>query len=501
MEKYHTQTDHVQSDQLCRTGIAGLDQVIGGGLPANCLYVVQGEPGAGKTTLALQFLMEGARVGEKVLYITFSETKRELLKVARSHGWDLSNISIIDLSLLEAQFSPETQSTLFHPSEIELTQITDKLVTEINELCPSRIVFESVSEMRLLAENPLRYRRQILALKQNLAPRDATVLFLDDLTIAAQDVQVQSLAHGVISLTRLHHDFGGERRRIRVLKLRGVDFKGGNHDFDIRKGGLVVYPRMISSNFSDNNVRGVLKSGSPQLDSLVGGGLDRGTSNLIIGPAGTGKSTIGMKYALAATEAGEKVAYFCFDETIANFYKRAKALNLNFESAEKKGLFYQQKVNPAELSPGAFSGLIQTLVAEQNVKVVVIDSMNGYVQSMPQEHFLVLQLHELLAYLNNQGVVTIMMLTQQGMIGSMTSPVDLTYLADTVILTRYFEADGTVRKAISVVKKRTGAHERSIRELTIDNQGLHVGETLSNFRGVLTGVPQFTGKTRPGDAL
>ncbi len=493
MEKNHTASDR-GSDGLCSTGIPGLDTIIGGGLPANCLYVVQGEPGAGKTTLALQFLMEGAKRGEKVLYITFSETKRELFKVAHSHGWDLSNLSIIDLSLLESQFSPESQSSLFHPSEIELTQITDKLLREINDLSPSRIVFDSVSEMRLLAENPLRYRRQILALKQNLSPREATVLFLDDLTIAAQDVQVQSLAHGVISLTRMHHDFGGERRRIRILKLRGVDFVGGNHDFDIRRGGLVVYPRMISSKFSEADVRGVLKSGSKELDLLLGGGLDRGTSNLIIGPAGTGKSTIGMKYALAATRAGEKVAYFCFDETIANFYKRADALSLDFRDAEKKGLFRQRKIDPAELSPGAFSGMIQRLVAMEGFRTIVIDSMNGYVQAMPQEHFLVLQLHELLAYLNNQGVVTIMMLTQQGMIGSMTSPVDLTYLADTVILTRYFEARGEVRKAISVVKKRTGGHERSIREVTIDENGLHVGEILSDFRGVLTGVPQFHGK-------
>jgi circadian clock protein KaiC len=347
--------------------------------------------------------------------------------------------------------------------------------------------------MRLLADNPLRYRRQILALKQNLAPRDTTVLFLDDLTIASQDVQVQSLAHGVISLTRLHHEFGGERRRIRVLKLRGVDFIGGNHDFDIVRGGMIVYPRMISSRFDDSLAGGVLKSGSAELDSLLGGGLDRGTSNLVIGPAGTGKSTIAMKYALAATNAGEKVAYFCFDETVGNFYKRADALGLDFRSQAKKDLFRLQKVDPAELSPGAFSGLVQRLVAEEKYKVVVIDSMNGYVQAMPQEHFLVLQLHELLAYLNNQGVVTIMVLTQQGMVGTMSSPVDLTYLADTVILTRYFEAQGAVRKAISVVKKRTGGHERTIREVTIDSTGLRVGETLVAFHGVLTGVPQFHG--------
>ena len=486
-------------EPLRRTGVKGLDTVICGGLPANCLYVVQGEPGSGKTTLALQFLLEGARNGETVLYITFSETKAEVIKVAHSHGWDLSKVSIIDLSLLESQFSPESLSTLFHPSEIELTQITDRLLKEIASLSPTRVVFDSVSEMRLLAENPLRYRRQVLALKQFLAPRDVTVLFLDDLTIATQDVQVQSLAHGVISLTRLHHDFGGERRRIRILKLRGVDFIGGYHDFDIQRGGLVVYPRMISSRFEEVSGGGILKSGSAELDALLGGGLDRGTSNLIIGPAGTGKSTIAMKYAYAATGAGEKVAYFCFDETVGNFHKRADALGLQFRAQAEKGLFRLQKVDPAELSPGAFTGMIQRLVSEEKYQVVVIDSMNGYVQAMPQEHFLILQLHELLAYLNNQGIVTIMVLAQQGMVGTMNSPVDLTYLADTVVLTRYFEARGAVRKAVSVVKKRTGSHERTIREITVDSNGLQVGETLEKFHGVLTGVPQYYGNEWPAE--
>lgn len=487
------QSDEV-SEQICGTGVPGLDSIMDGGLPANCIYVVQGEPGSGKTTLALQFLIEGARRGETVLYITFSETRREVQKVARSHGWDIEKVSIIDLSLLESQYLSESQTTLFHPSEIELTEITDKILAEIDRLKPNRVVFDSVSEMRLLAENQLRYRRQILALKQHLAPRDTTVIFLDDLTIKSQDVQVQSLAHGVISLSRLHHEFGGERRRLRILKLRGVDFVGGNHDFDIRRGGLVVHPRLISSQHETGISEGRLLSGSPELDSLLGGGLDRGTSNLLIGPAGTGKSTIGMKYAFAATSNGERVAYLCFDETIGNFHRRGRALGFDFTDATKKGFFRLQKVDPAEMSPGAFSSMIQGLVRDENYKMIVIDSLNGYIQSMPQEHFLVLQLHELLAYLNNSGVVTLMMLTQQGMIGTMTTPIDLTYLADTIILTRFFESEGSVRKAISVVKKRTGAHERTIREVTIGAKGVEVGAVLNEFHGVLTGVPQYLGK-------
>jgi circadian clock protein KaiC len=480
-------------DLLCSTGVSGLDSIVGGGLPANCLYVVQGEPGSGKTTLALQFLINGAKNGETVLYITFSETRREILKVAASHGWNLDGISIVDLSLLETPFAPESQTTLFHPSEIELNEVTEKLLKEIDRLAPTRIVFDSVSEMRLLAENQLRYRRQILAFKQNLAPRDTTAIFLDDLTVTAQDVQVQSIAHGVISLTRLHHDFGGERRRIRILKLRGVDFVSGNHDFNIERGGIVVHPRMISSQHEARPITGYLASGSPELDSLLGGGMDRGTANLLIGPAGTGKSTIGMKYVHTATKNGEKAAYFCFDETIGNFFRRGKALGFDFQEATDKGLLQIQKVDPAELSPGAFSGMIQKLVREQDFKIIVIDSLNGYIQAMPQESFLALQLHELLAYLNNHGVVTIMMLTQQGMIGAMTTPIDLTYLADTIILTRYFEAAGSVRKAISILKKRTGSHERTIREVTIGTNGVQVGAVLNDFNGVLTGVPQYRG--------
>lgn len=476
------------------TGIRGLDDVLRAGLPSRCVYVVEGEPGTGKTTLSLQFLMEGVLLGEKVLYITFSETKAELNSVAESHGWDLSQIDVIDLSVIEDLLDPESQTTLFHPSEVELNFITERLLSEISRLAPSRIVFDSVSEMRLLAESPLRYRRQILALKQALAGREATVLFLDDLTHAAQDLQVQSIAHGVIALTRLHHEFGGERRRLRVLKLRGVDFIGGYHDYQIRKGGIEVYPRMVSSEHGvTRSNAGSLKSGIDELDALLDGGLDRGTSSLFIGPPGTSKSTLALKYALTSAGQGEKVAYFSFDETTTNLKCRAASLGMDLDPVMDSGMLVVKKIDPAELSPGEFAGRARELVQYHGFRTIIVDSLNGYIQAMPQEQFLILQLHELLTFLNNQGVVTILVLAQQGMVGMMHSPVDLTYLADTVVLTRFFEAGGAIRKAISIVKKRTGRHETTIRELIVDSQGVRVGGVLKDFHGVLTGTPRYFG--------
>ncbi len=482
-------------NSYCKTGIPGLDHILDKGLPINRMYVLEGEPGSGKTTLALQFLIEGARIGEKTLYISFSETADELQAVADSHKWDLTKIHMIDLSSLERELATRAHTTLFHPSELELNQITDNLLKRIEEIGPSRIVFDSVSEMRLLAENPLRYRRQVLALKQNLSKRSSTVFFLDDLTGNTENLQVQSIAHGVIRLSRLHHQFGGERRQLRVLKLRGVKFVGGHHDFEIETGGLKVYPRMISAEHADTNElnNDVLKSGISGLDSLLGNGLDVGTSNLFIGPAGTGKSSLCILYALSAVKQNQKVSFFVFDETISNLRKRSKSVGMDIDPAMKSGLLRVQKIDPAELSPGAFSGLIRDLVKKEEFKVVIIDSLNGYIQAMPQENFLVLQLHELLAYLNNHNIVTLMTLAQHGMIGSMQSPVDLTYLADTVILTRYFETQGCIKKAISVIKKRTGLHENSIREYLITAKGVSVGPALSEFEGILTGVPRFHG--------
>lgn len=483
------------TSSFCKTGVPGFDHILQKGLPTNRMYVLEGEPGSGKTTMALQFLMEGVKSGEKSLYISFSETEDELKAVADSHNWDLTKIHLVDLSSLEKELLSRAPTTLFHPSELELNQITENLLRRIEEIGPSRIVFDSISEMRLLADNPLRYRRQVLALKQNLAKRSSTVFFLDDLTGNSDNLQVQSIAHGVIRLSRLHHEFGGERRQLRVLKLRGVKFIGGHHDFEIQTGGIRVYPRMISSDHGDTHKlnNDVLTSGVKGLDLLLGGGLDVGTANLFIGPAGTGKSSMSILYALSAVKQKQKVAYFTFDETITNLRKRSKSTSMDIDPAMSSGLLHVQKIDPAELSPGAFSGLLRELVTEQNVKVVVIDSLNGYIQAMPQENFLVLQLHELLSFLNNKGVVTMMTLAQHGMVGSMQSPVDLTYLADTVILTRYFESSGAIRKALSVIKKRTGLHENTIREYVISSKGLEVGPALSEFEGILTGVPRFHG--------
>jgi circadian clock protein KaiC len=480
-------------DERCPTGIKGLDEILLGGLPSHSLYSVQGEPGSGKTTFALQFLLEGAKQNRPTLYITFSETIRELERVALSHSWDLKNITIMDLSSLEEQLNPEAQNSLFHPAEIELNQVFSLVLKRIKEVNPSRIVFDSVSEMRLLAETALRYRRQILSLKQTLATMNITVLFLDDLTVAQHDLQIHSIAHGVIHLSRLDHEFGGERRRLKILKLRGVNFIGGHHDMEIQTGGVVVHPRMISSHHTNKSLKeGVLASGSKELDLLLGGGLDLGTSTLFIGPAGTGKSSIMMKFVKSAIVQKQKVGFFTFDETVVNLKKRSASQGINVTAMEESGLLRLQKVDPAEMSPGAFAGMIREMVKEENFEVIVIDSLNGYIQSMPQENFLVLQLHELFAFLNNQGVVTLISLAQQGMIGTMSSPVDLTYLADTVVLARFFESKGKLCKALSVIKKRTGDHERSIRAYNFGPNGIEVGMILNEFEGILTGVPKYS---------
>lgn len=476
------------------TGIAGLDEIIGGGIPAHRLYLVQGEPGTGKTTLALQFLLDGVKRREKSLYITFSETKDELAAVAESHGWDLKGVDLFDLSTLEQQLKPESQNTVFHPSEVEMTETIKLVLKEIDRVKPDRVVFDSVTELRMLADTPLKYRRQILGLKQMFSGRATTVLFLDDLTAAPRDLQVQSIVHGVINLQKLHPEFGDERRRLVVIKLRGVAFSGGYHDYVIRKGGLCVFPRMVASEHHRTFDLRKLSSGIEELDHLVGGGLDRGTSNLFLGPAGTGKSTLAIQYALAAAERGENAAIFAFEESIHTMLTRASALGMDLEKHMKSGKLHVQKIDPAELSPGEFAHLIRTRVLRDKLSVITIDSLNGYLHAMPQEQFLTLQLHELLSFLGNQGVVTILVLAQQGIMGAMMqTPVDLTYLADTVIITRYFEARGAVKKAVSVIKKRGSMHETTIREFSIDHGKLKVGPPLTGFQGVLTGVPSFVG--------
>lgn len=474
----------------CPTGIEGLDAVLAGGLPSNRLYLVQGTPGVGKTTLALQFLLEGARLGEAGLYITLSETKDELLTVAESHGWDLSKFAMLELSAIEEVLAETKENTFFHPSELELSKTTQILLNEVDRIKPQRVVLDSLSEFRLLAEHPLRYRRQMLRLKQYFAGRKSTVLLLDDQTGEGTDLHIQSIAHGVITLERLSISYGVQRRQLQVEKLRGVKFREGAHDYRIERGGLLLFPRLVASEHKKPFKDDPVSSGISGFDTLTGGGLDRGTSNLFLGPAGCGKSTIALQHAVAHARRGEKASIFIFDENQKTLEKRGAAVGLNLKEYLANGTLTVQQVDPAELSPGEFVSVVRNAVEKNGSGLVIIDSLNGYLNSMPDEKFLSLQLHELLTYLSQLGVVSIMTLAQHGLLGSMQSPVDVTYLADTVVLLRYFEAHGSLNKAISVVKKRSGYHETSIRELKILDGKVEVGEPLKQFHGVMTGIPQ-----------
>jgi circadian clock protein KaiC len=480
--------------KLCSTGMDGLDQILGGGLPRNRLYLLQGEPGAGKTTLAMRFLLDGAAKGESGLYVTLSETKDELLSVAESHGWDLSAITILELSAIEAQLGEAQENTFFHPSELELDK-TAKLVTdEVERVKPMRMAIDSLSEFRLLAEVPLRYRRQLLKLKQFFAGRHTTVLLLDDQSADKSDLHVQSIAHGVITLCALPATVGGQQRQLQINKLRGVKFSEGFHDYSIVKGGLEVFPRLVASKHHRDFEQDPVSSGIPEFDKLLGGGLDRGTSNLFIGPAGTGKSTLAIHHAIFAADRGEKAVVFAFDENIQVINTRTSGLGLALDKHLKSGRIRIQQIDPAELSPGEFATAAVRAVEKDNARVVVIDSLNGYLNGMPDGKFLALQLHELLTYLSQQGVVSILTVAQHGLVGVMQSPVDVTYLADTVILLRYFEAGGRVKKAVSVMKKRSGSHENTIREFAAGPKGIKIGEPLEDFHGILTGVPVFHGE-------
>lgn len=478
------------------TGVAGLDAVLEGGFPANRLYLIEGEPGAGKTTLALQFLMEGARLGETGLYVTLSETKEELEAVADSHGWSLAGLSIHELVPSGDTLKPDSQYTIFHPSEIELSETTNAVLTEVERINPKRVVFDSLSEMRLLARDPLRYRRQILALKQYFIGRHCTVLLLDDKTSDSHDLQLQSIVHGVISLEHLSVEYGAARRRLRVVKLRGSRFRGGYHDFNLDTGGIQIFPRLVAAEHRHAAVGGEVGSNVPELDQLLGGGLTRGSSTLIIGPAGSGKSTIATQFAAAAASRGDKSAIFVFDEITEMLMTRAAGVNTDIRGYVSDGLIALQQVDPAELAPGEFAHQVIDAVEEGGARVVVIDSLNGYLNAMPEERFLTIQMHELLTYLNQRGIVTLLVMAQHGFLGtSMATPVDVSYLADTVLMLRYFESAGAVRRALSVIKKRAGMHEDTIRELAITAQGLRVGQPLRQFQGVLTGVP-ILGTTR-----
>jgi circadian clock protein KaiC len=474
------------------TGVPGLDDVLSGGLTANHLYLLQGRPGSGKTTLAMQFLMAGAAAGESVLYVTLSETDKELRSVADSHGWALDGVHIHELTPSESDLDPDEQNTMFHPSEIELAATTRRVLADVERLKPTRVVFDSLSEMRLLAGTALRYRRQILALKQYFQTRECTVVLLDDMTSAEQDIHMQSIVHGVIMLEPLSPEYGSERRRLRVIKYRGVKFRSGYHDYVILKGGLEVFPRLVAAEHRHASSRRKLPSGLPAFDALVGGGLEEGTSTLIVGAAGTGKSTLAAQFVAEAARRGERSAMFVFDESPTTLLTRCEDLGVGLEKFCENGTITLRQVDPAELAPGEFTHLIRQAVEHDGVKMIVIDSLNGYLNAMPEESFLTIQLHELLMYLGQKGVATILIGAHQGLIGAqMRTPIDASYLADAVILLRYYEAFGEVRQAVSVMKKRGSQHERTIRDYRMDRGKIEVGETLRQFRGVLTGVPVY----------
>jgi circadian clock protein KaiC len=486
-----------QPEKCVSTGIAGLDQLLGQGLPPKRVYLVEGDPGSGKTTLGLQFLRDGIALGEKVLYVTLSETRSELVAVAASHGWTLDGMTIHELTPSDESFSPDDQYTFFHPSEVELSETTKAVLAEVERINPTRVVFDSLSEMRLLAREPLRYRRQILGLKQFFVGRNCTVLLLDDKTSQDGDLQLQSLAHGVITLEQLAPEYGAERRRMRIIKMRGVRFQGGFHDFVIATGGLQIFPRLVAAQSRTEVAYGTVSSGIDKLDALLGGGFDRGTSSLFIGPAGAGKSAIATQIAVAAAARGEHVAMYLFDEGLETFRRRAAGLGADVETHVKNGRLTLTQIDPAEMSPGEFADKVRRAVDYDHAAVVIIDSLNGYLNAMPEERYLVAQLHELFMFLRQRGVFAISVVAQHGMVGQMHAPVDLSYLADNVVLLRFFEAGGAVRHAISVLKKRSGAHEKTIRELRLDSAGITVGEPLTEFQGILTGVPIYKGS---GDA-
>ncbi len=472
-------------------GVRGLDDITDGGLARGRLFLLEGSPGTGKTTIAMQFLMDGAAKGERSLYITLSETDDELRASALSHGWTLEGIDIFELVPPESLLDDDQQQSLLYSSDLELGETTKRIFESFEKLNPTRVVLDSLSEIRLLAQSSLRYRRQILALKHYFARSGATVLMLDDLSSEANDRTMHSVAHGVIRLEELSPEYGAERRRLRVIKYRGQRYRGGNHDFVIETGGVRVFPRLVSAEHRTSFKREALISQSPELNALLGGGVERGSSTLILGPAGTGKSLLALDFVVAAVERGECASMFIFDEELGLLFERAKGLGFDLDPLVDSGKLIVEQVDAAELSPGELSERVRKCVEENGAKTLVIDSLNGYQASMPEEQSLILHMHELLQYLNRQGVATFLTVAQHGLVGDMKAPVDVTYLADTVILLRYFEARGRVRRAISVVKKRTGAHEDTIREYRIDKRGITLGDPLMNFQGVLRGVPEL----------
>ncbi|SFN80208.1 ATPase domain-containing protein [Sphingomonas sp. OK281] len=478
---------------LARTGIDGLDDILNGGLTPDRMYLVEGTPGTGKTTLGLGFLLTGASVGEAGLYITLAETEVELRAVAQTHGWSLDSLSLFEMVPADG-LGEDHEQTLLHPSEVELGETIRDVMAKVDELRPKRVVIDSLSELRLLAQSPIRYRRQILALKHFFSTRACTVLFLDDKSGSGSDLQLHSIAHGVISLEQTLSGFGAQRRRMHVVKMRGVRYRGGYHDFEIERGGLCVYPRLIASEHVMKYSDDAVSTGSVELDTLLGGGLIPGTATLLTGPAGVGKTTASVQSMIAALKRGERAAYFLFDERLPTLLKRSASLGMDLMPFVENGQLELRAIDPAEMSPGEFSGAVRAAVEQHGAKIVVIDSLNAYLQAMPNEQFLILQMHEMLTYLGQKGIVSLLILGLHGITGDVRSDVDLSYLSDTIVQLRYFEAHGEVRQAISVIKTRTARHERTIREFQIGSNGLLVGEPLREFQGVLTGVPTFSGE-------
>jgi circadian clock protein KaiC len=481
-------------DGCLSTGIEGLDTILGGGLTSGRIYLIEGEPGTGKTTTGLQFLREGVRRGETVLYITLAETGPELLASAASHGWDMAGIRIHEILPSQDQLKPEQQYTMFHASEVEMAGTLQQILAAVDQHQPTRVVLDSLSELQLLADTALRYRRQVLALKHYFANLHCTVMLLDDRTASSADLQVRSIAHGVVQFEQTVKEYGAERRRVRVIKFRGRDISGGLHDYNIVHGGLVVHPRLVAAGTRTIQDRKQLKSGLPALDALLGGGVEQGTSTLIVGPPGTGKSSLAAQFASAALARGERAAMFLFEESTSNLLHRADGLKMNLRARMDAGALSIQQIDPAELSPGQFATAV-CRAAEDGAGVIVIDSLNGYMNAVPDERFLTTHLHELLTFLGQRGVATLLVGVQQGMIGAtMSSSMEASYLADNVLMLRYYEHDGEVRQAISVFKKRGSMHERTIRAYSMSGEGIEVGAVLRGYRGILGGTPVLTGE-------